>query len=227
MEYDSSPYTFGSVFSGCGAMDLGFERAGWQAKWKIEIDANCRKVLCRSGKPDVPIFGDVRTVPVSMLDPVDAVIGGVPCTDISGCLNGSRQGWNGSQSGLIIEFERIVSGLKPRLFVIENVVGALKIWDSIIDSGLFSGYKTEGVVLDASKFGGYTRRNRAFIVGHTGTSKEYKSQILDFRDIVGPTFCTGGAPDVLPMCVPWKGGVSLERLGSCVAIPVNSEKTNA
>ena len=45
--------TFGSLFAGIGAIDLGLERCGMQCKWQVEIDPYCQKVLAKHA-------GDVR-----------------------------------------------------------------------------------------------------------------------------------------------------------------------
>jgi DNA (cytosine-5)-methyltransferase 1 len=53
--------TFLSVFSGIGGFDLGLERSGWRCAGQIEVDPFCTRVLARHW-PDVPRWGDVRTV---------------------------------------------------------------------------------------------------------------------------------------------------------------------
>lgn len=53
--------TVGSLFSGVGGFDLGFEQAGFAVAWQVEADANARKVL-RHRWPTVPIYDDVRTI---------------------------------------------------------------------------------------------------------------------------------------------------------------------
>ena len=209
--------TFGSVFSGCGGMDLGFEQAGWEPVWRIEWNADCQKIL-RLHSPCVPVFGDASKVQTLQLEAVDLIIGGFPCTDISLCSKGSKQNFDGPQSGLVREFGRIVKALQPKYFVIENVPKLLSLWPELMTMGYFDDYEVEGKILDVSDFGAYSRRKRAFFVGHFG--KRSGREILDFSKINRPTFRTGGREDKLPMCLPWKGGVSLERLGACVAVEI-------
>jgi hypothetical protein len=53
--------TFGSLFSGCGGMDLGLERAGMKCVWQCEIDDYANRVLMKHW-PDVPRWRDVRSL---------------------------------------------------------------------------------------------------------------------------------------------------------------------
>jgi len=51
--------TFGSLFSGIGGFDLGFERAGMTCKWQVEIDPYASQVLAKHW-PNVPRYKDVK-----------------------------------------------------------------------------------------------------------------------------------------------------------------------
>lgn len=56
----------GSLFSGVGMFDLGFERAGFRVAWQCEIDRTARDVLARHW-PDGPRYrmcGNGVVVPV-------------------------------------------------------------------------------------------------------------------------------------------------------------------
>lgn len=52
--------TFGSLFSGAGGFDIGFDAAGLECAFQCEIDTTCRDVLERHW-PNVPRFDDVRS----------------------------------------------------------------------------------------------------------------------------------------------------------------------
>ena len=83
----------GSLFSGCGGMDLGFERAGFDVRWHAEIDKDAVSVLARHW-PDVPQLGSVTDIDGAQIEPVDVIIGGFPCQDVS--LAGKRKGMAGA-----------------------------------------------------------------------------------------------------------------------------------
>jgi hypothetical protein len=164
---------FGSLFAGIGGGDLGLERAGWSCLWQVEIDPWRRKILERHW-PDMPRWDDVRTwPPTDCLEEahVDLIIGGFPCQDLS--VAGKRQGLAGERSGLFFEFARVVSLLRPRWLLVENVPGLLsshKGQDMGIVLEAFSdlGYGLAWRVLDSQYFGVPQRRRRIYIVGHLG-----------------------------------------------------------
>jgi hypothetical protein len=51
--------THGSLFSGIGGIDLGFERAGIETVWQVEIKKFCRRIL-RQWFPFSRLHGDIR-----------------------------------------------------------------------------------------------------------------------------------------------------------------------
>jgi len=83
--------TVGSLFAGIGGFDLGFERAGFEVNWCVEIDPFCRKVLAKHF-PNAKRYEDVREVGKHNLEPVDVICAGFPCFP-SGSLVLSSKGY--------------------------------------------------------------------------------------------------------------------------------------
>ena len=74
-------------------------------------------------------LGDITKINGAEIAPVDVIIGGSPCQDLS--IAGKRAGLAGARSGLFMEQIRIVKemrnatdGVRPRFMVWENVPGA-------------------------------------------------------------------------------------------------------
>ena len=159
---------FGSLFSGIGGFDLGFERAGMECAWQVEIDESCLRVLYKHW-PNIPKYKDIRDVGKHNLATVDLICGGFPCQDVS--LAGKRAGLEGKRSTLWSEFYRIICELRPRWVVIENVPGLLPInngefFRKILRELAQSGYDAEWKVIPASAIGAPHRRERIWIVAH-------------------------------------------------------------
>ena len=164
---------FGSLFAGIGGFDLGFERAGMECAWQVEIDEHCNDVL-RQHWPEVERYGDVKEIDGQDLEPVDLIAGGFPCQDVS--VAGRRAGLAGKRSGLWWEFHRILEEHHPAWAVIENVPGLLSsnrgLDFATVVLGLAQlGYGIAWRVLDAQNFGVPQRRRRIFIVGHLGNHR--------------------------------------------------------
>lgn len=158
--------TFGSLFAGIGGFDLGFERAGMQCKWQVEIDPYCQKVLAKHW-PDVRRHDDVRTFPPGDADEwrVDVICGGFPCQDIS--YAGYGAGLQGARSGLFFEIIRIVRILEPRFIVLENVAALLdRGMGSVLGSLAACGLDVEWECIPASALGLYHDRDRVFVCAY-------------------------------------------------------------
>ena len=197
--------TVGSLFSGVGGFDLGFERAGMAVRWQCEKDTAARSVLRRHW-PDVTVYEDVRDVGIGA-EAVDVVCGGFPCQDVS--IAGRRAGLAGERSGLWFEFHRILAALTPEWVVIENVPGLLSSNAgrdfAVILRGLVElRYGVVWRILDSQHFGVPQRRRRVFIVGCAGEQRGRAAEILFERE--------GGAGDFVP------GG----ETGTDIAAPVTA-----
>lgn len=78
----------GSLFSGIGGFDLGFERAGFEIAWMCEKSEYCRRILHKHW-PNVRIYDDITKLEKPR--PVNVLIGGFPCTDIAALLKASAK----------------------------------------------------------------------------------------------------------------------------------------
>ena len=156
----------GSVFSGIGGFELGLERAIPNSKtvWQVEQNAFCQKIL-RKHWPDAKIYDDIREVDADNLEPVDIFCAGFPCQDIS--VAGKGEGLNGTKSGLWWECFRIISELRPRIIVLENVSAiTFRGGREVVGSLTSIGYDTEWQVISARMFGAPHIRKRWFLVGY-------------------------------------------------------------
>lgn len=157
----------GSLFSGIGGLELGLEWAGLgPVAWQVEIDPFCRGVLAMHW-PGAKRFADVREVGRDVLSQVDVICGGFPCQDVS-CA-GKGAGLDGARSGLWREYLRIVGELRPRVVVVENVRALVtRGLDRVATDLDAAGYRVEARIIAAADVGAPHRRERLFLVAHTG-----------------------------------------------------------
>ena len=117
------------LFSGIGGFSLGLERTGgFETVAFCEIEPFPQKVL-KKHWPEVPIYEDVRELTSAKLaadgiTEIDIITGGFPCQDIS--VAGKQAGINeNTRSGLWSECLRLVSKIRPRYALFENVSNLL------------------------------------------------------------------------------------------------------
>ena len=154
----------GSLFSGIGGIDLGFEMAGIETTWTCEIDDWCNELL-QKRFPNATHYRDVQKIGKDNLEPVDIISGGFPCQDIS--TAGKGAGLDGKRSGLWFEMWRIICELRPRWVFIENVANlANKGGSRVLHDLTEAGYDAEWQVISARDVGARHLRKRLWIIAY-------------------------------------------------------------
>jgi DNA (cytosine-5)-methyltransferase 1 len=158
--------TIGSLFSGIGGLELGLERAGLgRTIWQVEVNPFCQKVL-RKHWPDATLYPNI--IDLTNLPYVDTICGGFPCQDVSGAAHGKNPGITGPRSGLWKEFARIISEVRPRRVVVENVASGASRWLPTVRSDLNAlGYTTKALGISGRDVGAPHIRKRVFVIGYT------------------------------------------------------------
>ena len=159
----------GSAFSGIGGFELGVEESwrhvGVETVWQIEKNKFCQKVL-KKHWPNATLHDDITTIEPSSLEPVDVIIGGFPCQDISRA--GKKKGVNeGEKSSLWWKLWNIIGYLRPKIVILENVSTIVSVGGSDVLGALSEiGYDSEWSIVRASDFGAPHRRARWFCVAY-------------------------------------------------------------
>lgn len=99
---------------------------------------------------------------------VDLLVGGSPCQSFS--LVGKQRGLEDTRGTLFYEYARLISEIKPKVFIYENVKALLsnddgKTWETASQIFTELDYTWEKKVLNARDFGIPQNRERIFVVG--------------------------------------------------------------
>jgi len=160
------------LFSGCGGMSIGLQNAGFRIIHANELDKHAASTYKRNF-PDVDlVVRDIRKINTSRLKKrlrarkVDLIAAGPPCQGFSFA---GRRRVRDPRNLLYTEVIRFVRAFRPRVVVIENVLGMLylnkaKTVDHIMSSLRRLGYHPHWRVLVASDYGVPQARRRVFIV---------------------------------------------------------------
>lgn len=135
------PFHFVDLFAGCGGLSLGLEQAGFKPLLFSEINPQAAETYManRIGENIVPI-GDIYQLTdanlrmfktfwkLNGIEDVDLVCGGPPCQGFSGI--GHRRTFKLAKkeipsNHLFLEMVRVITCVRPKIFVFENVRGLL------------------------------------------------------------------------------------------------------
>lgn len=161
------------LFCGAGGMTAGFKEAGIHSVLSNDIEESACITL-KINNPEINVFcGDITQkeskdliVKKALEEGSDLICGGPPCQGFS--MAGLRL-IDDPRNQLFKEFVEIVSRVKPKVIVFENVQGFLTfqggaVYKSILE--LFSevGYYTEGRLLLTSNYAVPQKRKRVIII---------------------------------------------------------------
>lgn len=162
-------HTHLSLFSGIGGLDLAAEWAGFTTVGQCEWAEYPTKILEKHW-PDVPRWRDIHDLTGedfrarTGLRTVDVVSGGFPCQPFSVA---GKQAGKEDERYLFPEMLRVISELKPRFVVGENVPGILSIAAADVVKGLErEGYQCVVFDFEAAAVGASHRRERVFFVAN-------------------------------------------------------------
>ena len=176
-----------SLFSGAGGLDLGCEAAGFETLAVVEADATARKtILSNRGEffpslRDEAVFSDIlETDPREILErsgvdrgEVSLLHGGPPCTPFSksGYWLAYKRAGEDPRASLLDEYVRVLRGVQPQAFLMENVYGLAyrnqnrAVLERFLNAARDAGYVVEFRIVLAADLGVPQLRQRLFCIG--------------------------------------------------------------
>lgn len=168
-------FTVISTFSGCGGSSLGYQMAGGKVLLAVEMDDNAVETYKLNFK-DTPVYhGDIHNLTIEKvfemtgLKPreLDILDGSPPCQGFS--TAGKRE-FCDPRNQLYNEYIRLLKGLKPKVFVMENVSGLVKgkmklIFKDILTELKEAGYNVKVRLMNAKYYNVPQSRQRLIFIG--------------------------------------------------------------
>ena len=165
-----------SLFAGAGGCSLGFSQAGYDVRFATDIDADAVESY-RRNFPGTPCeTADIRQLTAEAvlqrigLNPgeLDMLLGGPPCQGFSSA--GVKAG-NDPRNSLLSHYVRLLEGIRPKWFVMENVEGLLTSGGGTHVRDTVAAFLEAGYLLNVEKvyaqgYGIPQRRKRVLIVGN-------------------------------------------------------------
>ena len=174
------------LFAGAGGMTEGLKKSGFKSVLANEYDPMAVQTFAFN-HPDVPVIAkDIRELSVAeILEKTDLKVGelslisgGPPCQGFS--LAGTRLD-SDPRNKMFLDFVRLVDGLKPAVFVFENVAGIMSMSGgaalaAIVREFEIIGYHCQYKLINAADYGVPQARPRFIMLGTRG------GEVLGFPD---------------------------------------------
>lgn len=173
---------FIDLFCGCGGFSLGLERAGFRGLAAIDFNkealhifrANFHKIP-HALERDLTEFSPTQLEELIGVSEVDLIVGGPPCQGFStarqvdGANHGARLK-DDPRRYLYLEFLKFVDHFKPKVFVMENVLGIRSASGGIYFSRVQAearklGYRVHAQIEECVKLGVPQKRRRQLFIG--------------------------------------------------------------
>jgi DNA (cytosine-5)-methyltransferase 1 len=164
-----------STFAGAGGSSLGYSMAGYRELLAVEWDDNAVETF-KLNFPGVPVYhGDISELSVdeclsmagTQPGELDILDGSPPCQGFS---TAGKRIMDDPRNQLFREFVRLLRGLRPKVFVMENVSGMVKgkmklVFVDILKELKASGYQVSARLLNAMYFHVPQSRQRMIFIG--------------------------------------------------------------
>lgn len=187
-----------SLFSGAMGLDLGVEKAGFNIRVCCEMNRHaCDTIRCNTSIPvlegDITLMESKQILETADADAkdIDLIVGGPPCQAFSSA--GRQRGLADMRGNVIVQYLRILSDIRPKFFVLENVRGLLSAKLNVIPDGFEDkvnlidkngsvlyylsqkfrqlGYTISFALFNAANYGVPQIRERMIVFGHLGKER--------------------------------------------------------
>lgn len=196
------------LFSGCGGLTQGLKSAGFNVLAAVEVDRLASAVYSLNHKSTHVITKDIKDISkeeiltLCKIEPgeLDLLAGCPPCQGFSTLRNKNKQcRLDDPRNRLIDEFARLVTGLLPKVVLLENVPRLTDYtrYNRFKSTLRKHGYLISDKVLDVQKYGVPQRRKRLVLIASRFGKIEHpepRNKLTSVRKALSPSILAKIAP---------------------------------
>ncbi len=182
-------FSFIDLFAGIGGFRIALQSIGGKCLFSCEINEHCQKMY-QENFGEIPA-GDIKTIDPNDIPECDVLCAGFPCQPFS--ISGKKMGLKDERASVIESIFNIISHLKPKVVMLENVKHLLhhnngETLQHIVSNLNKIGYNISYNILNAKNFGVPQNRERLIIIaslnGKFDFSKLQKQKSIKIHDIL-------------------------------------------